>query len=94
METHLITEGFKFMILGMSMVFIFLAILVFTMNLQNYIIQEFFPEAEQEPEPIPVRIPSQTQAPSTVLQNIPSQADDTEVIAAITAAMNMHRRRG
>ena len=48
METNLITEGFKFMGLGMGTVFLFLIILIVMMNLMSNIINRFFPE----PKPI------------------------------------------
>ena len=50
-ETDLITEGFKFMALGMGTVFSFLIVLIGAMNLQAYIINKFFPE----PAPIPAK---------------------------------------
>ncbi|MCK4737043.1 MAG: OadG family protein [Sulfurimonas sp.] len=48
METNLITEGFKFMGLGMGTVFSFLIILIVMMNLMSKIVNKFFPE----PKPI------------------------------------------
>ena len=53
METHLVMESIKFMILGMTVVFIFLSALVWLMGLQARILQRFFPE--KEPPSIPNR---------------------------------------
>ncbi len=46
METNLILEGFKFMGLGMGTVFLFLIIMIGSMNIMSYIIHKFFPEPE------------------------------------------------
>jgi len=44
MEIDLVSEGLKFMVLGMMVVFVFLVILVQVMKLQAKIIDKFFPE--------------------------------------------------
>ncbi|DAB30955.1 MAG TPA: pyruvate carboxylase [Sulfurimonas sp. UBA12504] len=46
METNLVVEGVKFMFLGMGAVFLFLALMIVTMNLMSYIIHKFFPEPQ------------------------------------------------
>jgi len=43
MEIDLVGESLKFMVLGMSIVFIFLVVLVQIMKLQAKIINKFFP---------------------------------------------------
>jgi oxaloacetate decarboxylase gamma subunit len=50
METNLILEGFKFMGLGMGTVFLFLIILIGSMNLMSIIVNRFFPEPHQNPD--------------------------------------------
>ena len=77
METNLILEGFKFMGLGMGTVFLFLIIMIGSMNIMSYVIHRFFPEPEPEASE---SIPS---AP---------QQDNKKVIAAITAAIAHHRK--
>ena len=57
METNLIVEGFKFMGLGMGTVFIFLIIMIGSMNLMSIIIHKLFPE--QAPEINPSVAPKQ-----------------------------------
>ncbi|MDD2384834.1 MAG: OadG family protein [Sulfurospirillaceae bacterium] len=44
MEINLIAEGFKFMVLGMSTVFMFLILLVFILNIQAKVLTKFFPQ--------------------------------------------------
>ena len=47
METNLIVEGFKFMGLGMGTVFLFLIILIVSMNILSIVVHKFFPEPNQ-----------------------------------------------
>ena len=46
MEESLVGESLKFMLLGMSVVFLFLALLVQVMKFQAKIINKYFPEKE------------------------------------------------
>ena len=48
MEIDLLGESLKFMVLGMMVVFVFLAILVQIMKLQAKIINKYFPEKAPE----------------------------------------------
>ena len=48
METNLVVEGLKFMILGMGTVLAFLVIMILFMMLQAKIIRRCFPEPNQE----------------------------------------------
>ncbi len=50
METNLVVEGFKFMALGMGTVFLFLALLIFFMNLMSIVVHKFFPEPQASDE--------------------------------------------
>ena len=76
METNLILEGFKFMGLGMGTVFLFLIVMIGSMNLMSYIIHRFFPEPQ-----------ASESAPSAA-----PQQDNKKIIAAITAAIAHHRQ--
>jgi oxaloacetate decarboxylase gamma subunit len=75
METNLILEGLKFMVLGMGTVFAFLVIMIVCMNIMSAIIHKFFPE------------PKASASPSAPAQ----QQDNKKVIAAISAAISHHR---
>lgn len=46
MEINLVGESLKFMVLGMIVVFVFLAVLVQLMKLQAKLIEKYFPEKE------------------------------------------------
>ena len=48
MEINLVGEAFKFLILGMSTVFLFLVLMVFVLELQSRIITKYFPAKAQE----------------------------------------------
>ena len=48
MEIDLVGEGLKFMVLGMTIVFVFLFVLVQVVKLQALIINKFFPEKAVE----------------------------------------------
>ena len=77
METNLVLEGFKFMGLGMGTVFLFLIVMIFSMNIMSKVLNRFFPEPE-------VNI-----APSATTNAAPK--DNKKVIAAITAEIKHHR---
>jgi oxaloacetate decarboxylase gamma subunit len=70
-EINLVGESLKFMVLGMIVVFIFLAVLVELMKLQAKIIEKYFPEKEV--------IPPKAKSSSRV--------DDAQKTAAIIAAI-------
>ncbi|MBR8462486.1 OadG family protein [Campylobacter sp. faydin G-24] len=55
MEINLVAEGFRFMVLGMLSVFVFLVLMVFVLKMQGVILKKFFKE------PIKLQIsPTQT----------------------------------
>ncbi|RXK14319.1 sodium pump decarboxylase subunit gamma [Halarcobacter mediterraneus] len=78
METNLIAEAVKFMILGMGIVFLFLIVMVYALKLQAKIIAKFFPEKE-EAKP--------TKSKTTQASN----NNNTAKIAAIVAAVQHHK---
>jgi oxaloacetate decarboxylase gamma subunit len=51
-EVNLLAESFKFMILGMGVVFLFLYILVKVVELQAYLINKYFPEVPAPATPV------------------------------------------
>jgi len=78
METNLVMEGVKFMFLGMTTVFVFLIIMIFTVNLMSSLIHKFFPEPQAVEE--------------TVSDAATQQQDNKKIVAAITAAIAYHRQ--
>ena len=81
MEVNLVTEGLKFMVLGMTTVFLFLLLLIYVLKLQAKIISKYFPEKETPITPI-VPVVSKS-----------AEQDDSQVIAAITAAITDFKKR-
>jgi len=77
METNLVIEGLKFMVLGMGTVFVFLGVMIVCMNIMSYIIHKFFPE------------PQASATPSSSSSSV--QQDNKKIVAAITAAIKHHR---
>lgn len=47
MEVNLVAEGFKFMLLGMGIVFIFLLLMIVVLEFQGRILTKYFPEKEK-----------------------------------------------
>lgn len=76
METNLVLEGVKFMILGMGTVFVFLIIMIACMNIISSVINKFFPEPQ----------------PSAGASGANAQNDKKKIVAAITAAIAHHRQ--
>jgi oxaloacetate decarboxylase gamma subunit len=77
MEINLVSESLKFMVLGMIVVFIFLAVLVELMKLQAKLIAKYFPEKEPEVK---------AQAPRA------SSTDEASRTAAIIAAITEFKK--
>ncbi len=76
MEINLIAETLKFLVLGMSTVFMFLVLMVLVLNLQSKIITKFFPHKEE------VSIPKRSIA----------QKGNLAVIAAIAASLQSYKK--
>jgi oxaloacetate decarboxylase gamma subunit len=77
MEIDLVAEGLKFMVIGMSVVFIFLVLMVVAINIQAKIVNRFFPEKAVEPKK-PAAQPA---------------GSDSQVIAAIMGAIQSYRNK-
>ena len=75
METNLIAEALKFMVLGMGIVFSFLIVMVYALKFQAKIIAKYFPEKKAAPK--------KPQAANT--------SNNTAKIAAIVAAVQHHK---
>ncbi len=83
MEMSLIEEGLKFLVLGMTTVYVFLYVMVLVLKVEAKIVQRYFP---------PVKKPSV----SSFKKSKPSVQNDEsedEIVAAITAAIIEHRKK-
>lgn len=74
--TEQMTSGIELMFAGMGIVFLFLTMLVFAINIMSALVQRFFPE-------VPV---------SRSIPGITTDVDKS-VVAAITAAVHMYRKK-
>ena len=79
MEVNLIVEAFKFLVLGMSTVFMFLVLMVLVVELQSKIILKYFPQKEAI-EPYP-----------QVSQKVPKK-DNLAIIAAIATSIKIYKQ--
>ena len=77
-EVNMVAEAVKFMILGMGIVFVFLTIMVFALQLQAKLIAKYFPD-----EKTSAKTP-------TKKQQSENKDDDKTLTAAITAAILHH----
>lgn len=80
MEINLIGETFKFLILGMSTVFLFLVLMVYVLEFQAKIIAKYFPQREEETIP-------QGNSKQKVSQN-----GNLAVVAAIAASIKSYKQ--
>lgn len=81
MQNQLFAEGINLMLMGMGVVFVFLAVLVIATSMMSGLIQRYFPE--------PVVIPSNTSSSNTSSDSIPS----SRTLSIITEALRQHRNR-
>lgn len=79
--SELISEGTSLMLFGMGFVFLFLTLLVLVTGMMSSIITRFFQE------------PLSANAPRSVPKRAAHPSEDTELVAAITAAIQMHRNK-
>ena len=71
MQSNLIEEGMKFMMLGMGTVFVFLGMLIGVMYIMSKVIHQYFPETVSSSQPI----------------QTPVSQDKKKIVAAIFAAI-------
>lgn len=81
MQNELLVQGLNLLVLGMGVVFIFLALLVITTSVMSRMIQRYLPE------PIPA---ASVEDHSASRQNA---LPDEKILAAIKAALEQHRSR-
>ncbi|MCA1773316.1 MAG: OadG family protein [Halomonas sp.] len=80
-DPELLQEGLGLMALGMGVVFVFLAILVFSLTLMSGVIRRF------QPTPSPVESNSNAKPGSSV------KSQDDETLAVISAAVHRYRSK-
>lgn len=78
--TELMTSGIELMMVGMGLVFLFLAMLVLAINLMSALVQRYFPDAPP--------VTSTARAPFSAEAGV-----EGGVIAAISAAVHQYRTR-
>ncbi len=78
MESNLVIESLKFMVLGMGIVYILLSLIVFLTSIQAKLVAKYFPDKPKEP----VGAKSDSLASS----------DDGAVVAAIVAAVKEYKK--
>ena len=76
---ELVFSGVKLMLIGMGIVYLFLALLVWVIGLTARLIQRFSPEA-------PAHLPH-----SALVRDV--EENDTELVAAIAAAIHSHQNK-
>ena len=81
MQENLVTQGLQLMLYGMATVVVFLTLLVLATAAMSGLIARYFPEAVSSP----------AKTPATGRR--PQAADDSELVAVITAAVQRHRQR-
>ncbi len=80
MEVNFAVEGLKFMFLGMTTVFTFLFLLVVILKIQEKIFKKYFPQKEVKTPPVVPAVSSNKQ-------------DDSQTIAAISAAITEFKKK-
>ncbi len=85
--SELISEGSSLMLFGMGFVFLFLTLLVLVTGLMSGIINRFF----QEPAPATSHRTHLSSESRSGLS--PGSEQDSELVAVISAAIQMHRNR-
>ncbi len=81
MDTNLIAEAFKFMILGMTTVFVFLIVMVYILKIQAKIVAKYFPAKNK------------IQTKQNVSQKVTTATDDVSIVVAITAAIAEFKKK-
>ncbi|UYM16992.1 OadG family protein [Endozoicomonas euniceicola] len=80
-SSGLLLEGVNLMLFGMGFVFLFLTALVGVTSTMSKVVNRFFPD------PLPAAPAPKAAAPAA------TASGDTELVAAITAAIKMHRNK-
>jgi len=82
MEVNMTIEGLKYMVLGMTTVFLFLLLMIYVLKLQKIILDKYFPQKPVTAAPV--------KQPRTAATT--GGTDEEETIAAITAAITEYKK--
>ncbi len=82
-NVNLVVEGLKFMVLGMTTVYLFLLLMVFVLNIISKIVKKYFPTKKLSP------IYTKREAPK--ISN--STQDNDAVVAAIVASIQEFKKQ-
>jgi len=82
MQDEIVAQGVELMLYGMGTVVLFLALLIVATTQMSRLMARYFPETELAATPSPQRVA----APAT-------NAEDPNLVAVITAAIQQHRAR-
>ncbi|MGH1471172.1 MAG: OadG family protein [Cellvibrionaceae bacterium] len=82
MENDLLAQGINLMLLGMGVVFVFLAVLIITTTVMSNIIQKYFPEVT------PLNVPDLSSNSIESSEPVPSP----RILSIIKAAIEDHRK--
>jgi len=80
MDVNMTLEGLKYMVLGMTTVFLFLLLMIYVLKLQTKLLNKFFPPKTASVAPV------RPSAPSV------ASTEEEETIAAITAAITEFKK--
>lgn len=83
MESTVIAQGLSLMFYGVSVVFIFLTLLIFTIAAVSYVIQRWFPDQDRPVLTKKLNKPSATSPPSAAVSRL--------TLKIIQAAVQQHR---
>ena len=81
-DVNLVVEGLKFMVLGMTTVYLFLLLMIFVLNIISRIVHKYFPPKKLSP------VHARRASPVT-----PKSNNDDAVVAAIVASIQQFKKQ-
>ena len=81
-NVNLVVEGLKFMVLGMTTVYLFLLLMVFVLSVISKIVKKYFPSKKLSPAYMKRESPV-----------VSSQQSDDAVVAAIVASIQQFKKQ-
>jgi oxaloacetate decarboxylase gamma subunit len=81
-DANLVVEGLKFMVLGMTTVYLFLLLMIFVLSVISKIVQKYFPPKKLSPAHIKTTTPRKQES-----------SDDGAVVAAIVASIQQFKKQ-